>query len=684
MKTPRFIRIISVSSVFLSTFLLLASTKDSANFAYKTRATRALTATPGYNFDGEQTNPSDLTARITSASKTDLEYSFSFTFSTGGEGFSDSTGLYTVAPQDASFESYYLDFQDLEEEDKEEFDREIAAGTYVTPEFDASIAYFTGKLNAKEDAQGSKKATIYIPRYITRNNYFNLNVLSIWPKAIESEDDWSKIKAIHIPNTVSTIYSNSFVNVPADMVFNVEFTKNQIPDTWDADWAHGAIVNYGVTGKTLFPKVANEKALVYGSGKEYGPADVNYIIGYYPKTGTQIPMVLEYKVNKNDAYFETRYIEFAIKNEKSNYNSVGKEISGYSTSLTCDIRVNDGEVVDLDSLVLHNIYNAVKGGSGGFVPDDSNHYSIVPDKMFSHIYELSDYFDIEFDKVSSFGDYLSVGFSFKSLKTEVYNKLKPNYYKKYKNSLNNGTVNLRQRITSLGRASYNVKYEIDGVLHDTTFRVTTPIEQFVIDDGISCSFIVKRSEISTDSAFKVSNIKEFSLKNFYISSELRTNSALVAGSKVDIRFAALPIVIGSSNVEEFNTIALLIILAIIYIVGFVGVSVALFFIYKNKYKNDEFRRLKPAQFIKKAILGLLGSLVVLLFVYFLALRISVFSNVIIVYNPIDAFIILFGLFGAIILGYFIFYLYKTIKTAKERRNIIKLNINNDGDDDGTK
>ena len=136
-----------------------------------------------------------------------------------------------------------------------------------------------------------------------------------------------------------------------------------------------------------------------------------------------------------------------------------------------------------------------------------------------------------------------------------------------------------------------------------------------------------------------------------------------------------------ANLFDIN--AFLIILLIAYIVIFVGTTIGLYFYLKNKYKNDEFRRMKNKSYFTKAALFLFGSLVVLFDLVFIVLRASALNNAIVVYNPADAYIIVLSVMSVVIIGYFIKYMVGVIKTNKERRRIIKLKLNEDVDDDGT-
>ena len=113
-------------------------------------------------------------------------------------------------------------------------------------------------------------------------------------------------------------------------------------------------------------------------------------------------------------------------------------------------------------------------------------------------------------------------------------------------------------------------------------------------------------------------------------------------------------------------------------------AVILFFYKKNKYKNDEFRRMRPKAYVKSALIGFVGLALVLAAVNFVFLRFAIFYSTVPTFNPIDAFVIAFGIFGAIALGLFIKNAVVAFKLAKKRKQALKLHLDADTVDDGTK
>lgn len=185
--------------------------------------------------------------------------------------------------------------------------------------------------------------------------------------------------------------------------------------------------------------------------------------------------------------------------------------------------------------------------------------------------------------------------------------------------------------------------------------------------------------------FSATTIRQLSLVSFYITIDLFNNSSssVVARSSYTARFGYVMVMPYSDTASVFDINTMLIILSIIYLIVYAIATVILFFYLKNKYKNDEFRRMKPKSYFTKSILGLVGSIIVILCITFIILRATSFNNAIVVYNPLDPFIIVFAVLSILIVGYFIKYLAVTYKANQDRKRNIKLHLSEDVEDDGT-
>ena len=79
-----------------------------------------------------------------------------------------------------------------------------------------------------------------------------------------------------------------------------------------------------------------------------------------------------------------------------------------------------------------------------------------------------------------------------------------------------------------------------------------------------------------------------------------------------------------------------------------------------------------------------GLAIVILALMFIIFRFEAFNNAVVVYNPIDAYVIVFAVAAVITIGYYIKFFYTMIKTNLEKKKAIKLKLDEDVQDDGTK
>ncbi|MCR5184676.1 MAG: hypothetical protein K6C32_01150, partial [Bacilli bacterium] len=162
------------------------------------------------------------------------------------------------------------------------------------------------------------------------------------------------------------------------------------------------------------------------------------------------------------------------------------------------------------------------------------------------------------------------------------------------------------------------------------------------------------------------------------------NSSKVSRSDLSMHFGAIDIMPERTNSPKiFSAVGFIALFFSIYTIAFAGGSVGLYFFLKNKYKNDEFRRMNTKKYIKSAIIFYLGTAVVLLTLIAIILRTGVMKSSVSVHNPIDILIVIPGIISIVAIGYFVKYVYGKIKSNKHRKQIKKLKIDQDVNDDGT-
>lgn len=249
----------------------------------------------------------------------------------------------------------------------------------------------------------------------------------------------------------------------------------------------------------------------------------------------------------------------------------------------------------------------------------------------------------------------------------------------------NGGIIFRYTLTNLNTASIIAVYKEGNEVKKAILPINSPSPVIEVDSdsGNVLSFLLEGSKIE---AFSSDNLLSLGVSGMTVSIHLYNVS-----SHSVVQNTALLNVFGNVEVLPYNNNGLsyfnINLYLILFFVGltvvYAAASCGLFFYKKNKYKNDEFRRIKPKQYIKSAVIGLIGLLLIAAGLNFIILRFAVFMSAVPVFNPIDAFVIAFALAGAIALGFFIKSFANALKTAKKLREIKRLHLDKDVVDDGT-
>ena len=318
-------------------------------------------------------------------------------------------------------------------------------------------------------------------------------------------------------------------------------------------------------------------------------------------------------------------------------------------------------------------------------PDTDNPLFSNPAKSYSKTLYVEDLISFSFKGISTFGGYTSVDLLVDQAGDKLYSELKSSFVKQYASELKSGKIYIRYRFTSFNSCSYNLTYRDGNQDVNKVIPVKTIVNQHILTEkkGNFVSFLFKNSDVG--SGFSAKSIREFSFVSFYITLDMFSKeNGILARTDVVSRFGFFMVMPYTSEAEIFDINLMLLLMCSGYVALYAVLSVVAFFYFKNKFKNDEFRRIKPKSFWLKAVLGLLGSLIVILCITFVVLRSTAFNNSIVVYNPVDAYIIISAVASVLIIGYFIKYIVTMTKANKERKRILKLKLNEDVDDDGTK
>lgn len=535
----------------------------------------------------------------------------------------------------------------------------------------------------------TKAKDIVIPRYLRSGTSFNMHVTGFYRSNVV--EDYKSISSILVHNDLSSMPVNTFVGVPD--ATTIKCMDAAPKDNWPSDWCDAKNITYSYE-----PTDSDTKALenlprsgasaTVGTGK-------NFLIGYYGEDDYYLPLVILYTVKKDDGTTESRYQELALSSVNSIYDGVGESLGSSSTSKAIDIALAEGEKIDETSISFCNIHEYTQDADMKIIPDLTKPtYQIKASLSFSGTYDISDFITYRQGKASTYAGYTQVDLNIDKV-PGVYERIKADSYANNKTEIDKGNLTIRYRLTSLSSGSYRIKYKKDGGSETTSVNIETPVDYVILssDKNNEVGFILK-DEIHTDNTdakdvdynfggFK--NIETMDYVGMYITLDLfkSSNGSIVTKSSISIRFGLVPM-IKDTNLSSFTNINMVIILAsIIYALVFAAGDVAYYFYKKNRFKNDEFRRVKPKQFIKHSIINGVGFGLILLSVLYIIARFNIMNTSVVAYNPLDVYVIVFTVAGAIFLGIAIKDAVFSIRDNKERKRAIKLHLGNDVVDDGT-
>ena len=430
-----------------------------------------------------------------------------------------------------------------------------------------------------------------------------------------------------------------------------------------------------------------------------------------------LPIVLNYEVEntvthaKREVWYEMKLVS---EEETSTSVSYFDSVKTNPHTRSFDILLGENEKFVPDSLVIHNVYRAktvrimtkVVDDNGAvsekpmpyMIPDTSITYSVDGVKRYDHEINIGAVVKTNFESITKFTDYSNI--------TMNVDKVLPSYWYQGVSSdirisneplIESGAYSIRYALYNLTNSFYRITYYSPTFNEEVTavIPIKTPEGVVVLDKdvGNKVSFMIHESDVSykkgdqTAADFKIENMHKFEIIGLTINIHLWNNekSTKVGRTDVSIHFGALDIMPETPRAKIYNIGTFFWVFVGGFTVAFAAGSVALFFYLKNKYKNDEFRRMKPKKYITGAIVGYIGSLVLAITIVFISFRFGRFSNSIATHNPIDVFIVIPGIISLIFIGYFIKFLIGKYKADKERKRILKLKLNEDNaKDDGTK
>ena len=634
-----------------------------------------------------------LSVELTNLTRTEYGSSFDLKFATGEKVIYDTENIVNIADDtgallevDDKISAMDLDFE------RTEYYKQLQDGTIKPIEVPDCFIYSFRK---------TTKISLVVPRTLYRGEgvvgekpYYIANINAIGSKALNADQKY--VEKLYIPNTIDKISSDAFIENTSLTRIYVECPEDEVPAGWEEGWNNHLPVTYGYDiyddTRSEFENISYQDI-----DDEVGDKKNNYIIGNYPtpemiesekdvpvedKKYLDAPLIVEYKLVGDNALY---YHEMNKTANSTIYDGIGYEITGFVNKINVVLDLKKGQNVDFNSIKVHNVFKAVrnpdKTDDVKFLIDKSHSYYLTPEVTSSTVYNLSDFLNIKFNKVYLFNGFICINTTIDLVNSGlIYKQLKPSMYNTYEQKINSGSAYIRAGLTQLPIARYRII--VDG--KEMVAKVKSPISQISMDKttGNRVNFMIEQDMFGEK--IDLEKFEAFALENITITLDVVDNGAINKRTAVGVKFGCIYFYTPDEKISTFNVNLLLVLIAVGYSVLAVAVAIFLFFLYKKIYRNDEFRRLKPKQFIRKAIIYWLTSLAVVLFVTFVILRVTILSSSIVVYNPADVFITFLGIATIIIIGYYVKELVAFAKANKQRKKALKLGLGNDVADDGTK
>lgn len=600
----------------------------------------------------------ELSVKVSQNATTELTQYYSFSFTTVDNLFTtvrpDYKGI-SIAIKDAAYSGNYNDYP---------------TDAPTKPVFEAEVYSI--------DGGAITNGIAIIPSDPYFQNRFEIKITSIRSNCLLFPNS---IKTIFIPDSVEIIKDDSFAGIASDTT--IECASQSEKSGWESGWNGGITPTYSAADRNSDISKAQRN---FSS-----PATNNngnkFFVGVYFETN-QNPLKLIYDVEKNGTV-ETRIAEFSKHSINSDYDAVGNPLAQDSVDLGIVLQLNEGETVKDDSLIIANIFKAKIDSVDGIdknVPDYSAPLKIKAANKCERFY-LSSFITMKASSISKLGDYTRLEISVDTV-PGIYEKVKPSIYNSYKKSIENGTCKIRYRYTSLSSASYRITYQVDNAIKVKDVLIKSPYTFYNLenDKDNRVGFLIKNSDVGDD--FETDNIIKVDLMNFYMTVDVYnydTKNIVSAQCSYNVKFGIANLYNKDvSEVKTYNLNLALRLVIILSVVLYACGAVGLYFLLSEKFKNDEFRRVNTKSFIKKAIIYFIGYVFIVASLTTIIFRWGYLNNSVVVYNPVDAFVIVFTIGALISIGLFIKELVVAIRVSAKRKKDKKLKIGETVEEDGTK
>ena len=666
-----------------------------------------------------------LDVSITQSTITETSQSLSILFrSTTGIGFKTAKNNYVVVVDDENFTGNVND---------------PAREGYTVVDEETGLPLFHGSVYQVLGGGGAT-GDVYLPSKMTREGALVIQIDTILAHCVvpspasgepEIDNAWltpygdQKIRNIYIPSSITTIERDAFTGVPSEDV-TIHYEGDALPDGVDEHWTDATTAALDISADS-YNKESQKQAKTAGSVVQIGVAD-DFFLGTtrgtkkpeYDNDDYNVPLTIEFEKIKEDGTRETVFDELTLTNTvNNNYDAVG-DVAASTYSRLLGYKLEKGESIDDETVKVHNITKYYTQEDQEADPahkttliNPYRRFFCKPRIAYREKQSLANVVSFKALKNSTF-----MGFSLFSLTMDKNLSIRSEKYpephslyldvmtEQYEQNLINikaGKTVIRYSLYNLYNSSYHFKYVgSNGQMKEFYLPISSVISYQTLekDKGNLVSVLIQDKDIPNQlkkagvenyndyNDFSADKVRLFELKDITIEMDLFTTSDSGSTSKlgkteISYKFAYITVIDQEGPITVFNWNIFLVIFLLAYIALYSVGAVGVYFFMKEKFKNDEFRRVNGKKYVKKAVLGGLGSTVVATAILFIVMRLSGFKNTIVTFNPTDPLLIGFSIVGLIVTGYFIVMLIKLVKAENERRKIIKLKLNEDVEDDGT-
>ncbi len=413
----------------------------------------------------------------------------------------------------------------------------------------------------------------------------------------------------------------------------------------------------------------------------------DYILGYVSEdeNGLHYPLVASYQLKDKETK-KTKKVEekIPIISETNAFDGIGPGMGTTSLTYNFDFAYSsEYEFVD-GSLVVYNIYGDKRDADGSVIINKEESYKCAIDNKASDTIDVQPYFSANLENVSTFGSYVTFNVKYENKTDELYKVKKASAYKKNKEEIDNGKAIIQSSISNVQSAFFRLEYKDGNIIEYNIFDYSiTSTQTIPMGESTSC-YLIK--------GISLENLKSFSLRGVSLTvqvysvfddgvTKVKPNTSLVA------RVGCVYFANENDDVTKVSTtnvILVYVIAVLVYLLLVGGLIAGLYFYQKNKYKNDEFRRVDDRRFFKTATIAYVGGLDLLLAILSIVFRANGFNNTYTTFNPLDNIIVVTCILLIFFIGYFVKYFINFFKDRKSRKESEKLKLNESTDSDGTK